>query len=104
MTSLHGDGLLGERVRGPPGANVDHLECSICKDLLWKPAACQTCETPFCSTCIATWLRDHPNKCPNLCEPFIERKCPPVIVRLLSQLQIACVYQPQGCNEVSRQT
>jgi len=100
MATTSQKGLSTSRVRGPPSANVDLLECSICHDLLWKPVACQSCETPFCSICINQWLTNNPNKCPNQCEAYTERKCPPFIVKLLSQLQISCSYQEQGCEEV----
>ncbi|CAF1465285.1 unnamed protein product [Rotaria sordida] len=100
MTSTQQTGVPFERIRGSPGFNVNNLECSICHELLWKPVACRTCETPFCSTCINQWLINHPNQCPNQCQIFAERKCPPFIVKLLSQLQIACFYQSTGCNEI----
>jgi hypothetical protein len=92
--------LTSDRVRGPPLANVDLLECYICHHLLWKPVACQTCETPSCSVCINRWLADNPSKCPNQCERYTERKCPPFIAKLLAQLQISCSYQEKGCQEV----
>ncbi len=93
-------GLSSNRVRSTPGAYIDHLECCVCHDLLWKPVACQMCETPFCSACINQWLTDNPNKCPNRCETYIERKCPPFIAKLLAQLQIACFYESNGCEQV----
>ncbi|CAF1233775.1 unnamed protein product [Adineta steineri] len=100
MASLSGEGYLRDRVRDSSGVNIEHLECSICKDLLWIPVACQTCETPFCSACIKQWRTNRPIKCPSLCDTFIERKCPPFIVKMLSQLQIACAYQIYGCMEI----
>ncbi|CAF2931588.1 unnamed protein product [Rotaria sp. Silwood2] len=100
MTSSQQTGLSSDRIRGPSGFNVSHLECSICHELVWKPVACQSCETPFCSTCIHQWLIKHPNQCPSRCQTYTERKCPPFIAKLLSQLQIACFYQSSGCNQV----
>jgi len=102
MTSKEEGGLSSERVRGPP-VNVDLLACSICQDVLWKPVACQSCETPFCSSCINRWLTNNPNKCPNRCETFTERKCPPFIAALLAQLPITCFYQSKGCQKVVTQ-
>jgi hypothetical protein len=99
MTSIQQKGLSSSRVSGPPGANTADLECSICHELLWKPIACQTCETPFCSTCIDQWL-DSNSKCPNGCKIYVERKCPPFVVKLLAHLQISCVYQSKGCQQV----
>jgi hypothetical protein len=100
MTSTEQRGISSNRVNDASGINVVHLECSICHDVLWKPVACRSCETPFCSACINRWLTNNPNKCPNRCEAYIERKCPPIIVKLLAQLQISCSYQEQGCQEV----
>lgn len=100
MTSTEQKGLYPERVRGSSSVNIDYLECPICRDLLWKPIACQTCETPFCSACINQWLVSNPTKCPNRCETYTERKCPPFIAKLLAQLQIACFYESNGCDQV----
>lgn len=99
MTSLQLKGIPSNRVSGPPGAKIVDLECAICHDLLWKPIACQICETPFCSTCINQWLRKNKN-CPSGCKVYQERKCPPFVARLLAQLQIACFFEPKGCKEV----
>jgi hypothetical protein len=99
MTSSQLKGLPSNRVSGPSGANIVELGCSICHDLLWKPIACQTCETPFCSVCIAQWLANKTN-CPNGCKVYIERKCPPFVARLLAQLQINCIYESKGCEQV----
>jgi hypothetical protein len=100
MTSTEQKGISFERIRGSSSINVDHLECSICHDLLWKPIACQTCETSFCSPCIHRWLENNPTACPNQCETYTERKCPPFIVKLLAELQITCFYQSKGCQQV----
>ena len=102
MPSAQTQTSLSSRVRGPPSVDVDRLECSICHDLLWKPVACQSCETPFCSACISQWLTDNPDKCPNQCKTYTERKCPPFIAKLLAELQISCLYQSNGCDQVFR--
>jgi hypothetical protein len=93
-------GISSERVRSQSAVNIDHLECSICLGLLWKPIACQTCQNLFCSACINQWLVKNPSKCPNRCETYTERKCPPLVAKLLAQLQITCIYQLTGCNEI----
>jgi hypothetical protein len=100
MTSIQQSGLSSDRVRGPPSANIDLLGCSICHDLLWKPVACQMCETPYCSECINQWLTNNPNRCPNRCTSYTERKCPPLTCKLLAQLQISCSYKEKGCQQV----
>ncbi|CAF3752506.1 unnamed protein product [Rotaria sp. Silwood1] len=93
--------LSSERILSIPKVDIDDLECSICRGLLWKPVACQSCETSFCSTCINQWLIDHPKHCPNRCETYIERKCPPFIAKLLAQLNMKCFYQSHGCDQVT---
>jgi hypothetical protein len=100
MTSTEKRGISSSRVSDTSGVDVAHLECIICHDVLWKPVACQSCETPFCSACINQWLAYNPNKCPNRCETYTERKCPPFVAKLLAQLQITCFYQSNGCQQV----
>lgn len=102
MTSVPERDLSPDRICGQTGTSVDHLECCICHKILWQPVACQTCETSFCTTCVRQWLRKNPDRCPNQCEPYIERKCPPLTAKLLSQLQITCSYQANGCQQVIR--
>lgn len=101
MTSKYNQDLASERIQNPSGIDFDDIQCSICGTILWKPVACQSCETPFCSTCIAKWIQYNPGKCPIKCDQYIERSCPRFILRQLSKLQIECVYKPYGCNEVS---
>ncbi|CAF0937700.1 unnamed protein product [Rotaria sordida] len=93
--------LSSDRILNIPKVDIDNLECSICRGLLWKPVACQSCETPFCSSCIHQWLIDHPKQCPNRCETYIERKCPPFIAKLLAQLNMNCFYRSYGCSQVT---
>ena len=100
MTTAEQNSLSSSRVSGSSATSIDLLECSICQELLWKPVACQFCETPFCSACINKWLASNPKTCPNRCESYIERRCPPIIAKLLSQLQINCSNQDSGCPEV----
>ncbi len=100
MTSMQQSGLSSNRISDVFGIKVNYLECSICHDVLWKPIACQSCETPFCSACMHRWLSDNPNKCPNRCKSYKERKCPPFIAKLLAELQITCFYKSTGCQQV----
>jgi len=102
MTSTQQQDFVSNRIPRLSGVTVDLLKCPICYDLLRKPVACQSCETPFCSVCIEQWLVDNPEKCPNRCEAFIQRKCPPFIAKLLSQIEFTCSYQSKGCQQVIR--
>ncbi|CAF0985793.1 unnamed protein product [Rotaria sp. Silwood1] len=100
MTSSQQHGLSSDRIRGSPKVDVTHLECLICHQLLWKPVACKSCEIPFCSSCIYQWLANNPKQCPNRCQTYIERKCPPIVTKLLAEIQVACFYESNGCNQV----
>jgi hypothetical protein len=101
MQSTDEEGLSSDRVREPPGIDFSDIQCSVCHNILWKPIGCQSCETPFCSMCIAKWFSINPNRCPMRCDKFIERPCPRFITKHLAKLQIPCTYQSNGCNEVS---
>jgi len=101
MTSTNEIGLASERVQSSTDIDLGDLHCStICENILWKPVSCQQCETHFCLKCITKWLNRNPNQCPLRCDNFIQRPCSKFIVKQLSKLQIACIYQPNGCNEV----
>ncbi|CAF3843990.1 unnamed protein product [Rotaria sp. Silwood1] len=101
MKSTNELGLATERVQSSTQVDLSELVCStICENILWKPISCQQCETHFCSACIRQWLIKRPNQCPMRCDIFIERPCSKFIARQLAKLQIACIYQPNGCKEI----
>jgi hypothetical protein len=102
MVSTDEKGLVSERVRCSNDVDLSDVHCStICENILWKPVACQQCETHFCANCITQWLNKNPNQCPMRCDNFVQRPCSKFIARQLAKLQIVCIYQPNGCNEVS---
>ena len=101
MTSTQREGLSTDRVQGSSGIDLDDIFCPICHNLLWKPIACQLCETHFCTMCIARWLELNPNKCPLRCDKYVERPCSRFIIKQLSKLKIDCIHQENGCEEVS---
>jgi hypothetical protein len=100
MSTTNEQGLQSDRVRYPPGVDLDEFRCSICLNILWKPVACQSCENPFCSACISKRFETYPGQCPMQCDIYTERLCPPFIIRQLAKLQIDCIYRPNGCKEV----
>ena len=79
-------------------SSVSELECSICHNILWKPVSCKTCENAFCAYCIHKWIKQH-DICPFACK-FEEKRAPPVLDKLLSKLQIYCVYRDNGCQQI----
>lgn len=91
------DSLSTDRIDG--SFDADYISCPICSNVLWKPIACQTCENTFCKKCIRLWLKDNPNKCPFQCR-FQERKPPPILLKILSKIQLACRNKTNGCPSV----
>ncbi|CAF1093361.1 unnamed protein product [Didymodactylos carnosus] len=89
-----------DRVASSGGSSMDLLTCSICHNLLWKPVACKTCENSFCLSCMDQWLETSNGKtCPNQCQ-YEQRKCPPLMLQLLSKLKIKCQCQKNGCQHI----
>lgn len=91
------DSLSTDRISG--SFDDDYISCPICCNVLWKPIACQTCENAFCKKCIRLWLKDNPHKCPFQCR-FQERKPSPILLKILSKLQLACRHKMNGCSAV----
>ncbi|CAF1355120.1 unnamed protein product [Adineta steineri] len=90
---------LSKRIQVTCGVNVEDLECIICTDLLWKPIACNNCDSLYCSECIKSWLVKSPENCPH-CQNYVERRCSPFIIKQLAKLQFACINQSNGCPEI----
>ncbi len=101
MTSASMEGLSSDRVQGPTGIDLDNIICSICHEILWKPVFCQSCENHFCSACITKWLKEKPGKCPMRCDTYIEKACARFVSKHLAKLQIKCIYESSGCEEVT---
>ncbi|KAM3138223.1 hypothetical protein pb186bvf_009686 [Paramecium bursaria] len=56
--------------------DVEHLQCPICLNILWKPVACgqDRCFQSFCEVCINRWIAESNDQQPNrqiLSEPVI---------------------------------
>ncbi|CAF1062388.1 unnamed protein product [Adineta steineri] len=100
MTSTNDVGLESDRVQNQSGTISEDLCCSICQNILWKPVACRTCETHFCSACIQKWLSNANSTCPLGCNPYSERTCSKFVNTPLSRLQVACIYESNGCREI----
>ncbi|CAF3710229.1 unnamed protein product [Adineta steineri] len=90
---------LSKRIQVASGVNVEDFECIICTDLLWKPIACNNCDSLYCSECIKIWLVQSPENCPH-CQNYAERRCSPLIIKQLAKLQFACINQSNGCPEI----
>lgn len=100
MSTTNEKGLRPSRVQYPSGVDLNELCCPICLNILWRPVACQSCESPFCSTCISKTMQGNSGQCPMKCYVYKERACPPFIFRQLTKMRIDCIYQPNGCKEV----
>ncbi|CAF2220572.1 unnamed protein product, partial [Rotaria magnacalcarata] len=100
MVTANKEGISSDLIPELPRLDSSDVQCMICRDVLRKPIACQTCQTPFCSTCINHWLSESPGQCPMRCSIFVQGPCPRLIIKLLSRMKIMCPYQPHGCNEL----
>jgi hypothetical protein len=101
MTSTNEKGLSADRIQNSATVKMNYVQCPICHNILWNPIACQMCEKSYCSTCLRKWFNAQPGKCPNRCQKFVERKCLGIMVQLLAEIQLACIYKPTGCCEVT---
>jgi len=81
--------------------NIERVTCSICHNILWKPICCSECEYSFCKYCISKWSLQSKG-CPNRCRHFIEKRVPPILNDILSDIKVACLYSINGCGEVLR--
>ncbi|CAF0891482.1 unnamed protein product [Didymodactylos carnosus] len=79
--------------------NGEMVYCPICHCLLWKPVACKSCENSYCSPCMEEWISKNQDTCPLGCR-YEQRKCPPLLMNILSKLAIECRYKTNGCSEV----
>ena len=79
----------------------DLVVCSLCDGILRSPIACRACEKPYCLSCIKTWQIETAGstRCPNNCLEFVQLRCAPPFLHLLSTLQVSCRYESNGCTE-----
>ncbi|CAF1452952.1 unnamed protein product, partial [Didymodactylos carnosus] len=81
----------------------DYLFCPICRNPLWKPVSCKTCEKSFCKRCIDEWLRSQnavQKRCPSSNCLYIEKRCSPLLNSLLSRVLARCQYSNFGCQQI----
>ena len=91
----------------------EKLFCENCKNILWNPISCRTCNSAFCGPC-------HPPK--NIfqrlsrslfftnetkrgrkecnCKHFQEAPAPNDLLTALSKLRVHCAYAPNGCQMI----
>jgi len=107
-----------ERVTNLNNQHADLVYCPICSHILWKPVTCSLCENSFCFQCIQIWLFERQEqiieqiyndnqiklfsltRCPFNCSPYEERKCPSLLISILSKLTIECRNKSYGCREI----
>ncbi|CAF3686518.1 unnamed protein product [Adineta steineri] len=100
----------------------DLVHCPVCDHILWKPVTCTSCENSFCFQCIQIWLFEQQEqiiecldnedendylaksfsltRCPFNCSPYIQRKCPSLLISILSKLTIECRNKIYGCEKI----
>jgi len=101
MASYYDHDVGTDRIQNPSEIDIEDIQCTICSNVLWKPVACQSCETPFCSTCISRWIEKNPNVCPMKCDGYKERACPRFVIKQLAKAQFFCIHRSNGCNQVN---
>jgi hypothetical protein len=98
--------IISERVTNLNDQYADLVYCPICSHILWKPVTCNSCENSFCFQCIQIWLFEQQEqsfsfpRCPFNCSPYKERKCPPLLISILSKLTIECRNKSYGCQKI----
>lgn len=122
QTEFSSNSIITERVTNLNLEHSDLVHCPICHNILWKPVTCNSCENSFCFQCIEKWLfeqqeqiiecihneneNDYITKCLSLtrcpfnCSPFQQRKCPPLLISILSKLKIQCRNKYSGCQQI----
>jgi hypothetical protein len=114
--------IISERVTNLNNQHSDLVHCPICSHILWKPVTCTSCENSFCFQCIQRWLFEQQEqiiecmynenendyitkslsltRCPFNCSPYQQRKCPPLLISILSKLTIECRNKFHGCQQI----
>lgn len=92
-------GLSTDHIVNVLPSSIEHLLCSICHEILWRPVTCETCEHSFCEACLSQWFQRQ-QRCPNTCEYRQRARSPHLLVQLLSQLKVTCKNMSNGCTQV----
>jgi hypothetical protein len=107
--------IISERVTNLNIQHADLVHCPVCGYILWKPVTCSLCENSFCFQCIQKWLFEQQEqiiendnqikslsliRCPFNCSPYKQRKCPPLLISILSKLTIECQNKLYGCQQI----
>ena len=78
---------------------IEELICPICEYLVWDAKMCKVCEKSYCKVCINKWLLKSTGKCPNRCK-YETIELSRTIKNLLNKVQIKCLNNEKGCNEM----
>ena len=76
-------------------------ECSVCLQILREPQIVSCCGYSFCKTCIER-IQAKNNPCPLCIESNFTTLHDKRLQRSLSELDVRCVYQSDGCGWVSK--
>jgi len=77
---------------------LSELLCSICNSLVWNPVLCKSCEKPFCSKCIESWVKTNNGKCPNQCT-YESKEISRTLKNILNKIVIICMFSINGCDQ-----
>ena len=78
-------------------ASTSQTKCPICRLILRDPYQARCCRTKFCWSCIQHLQADH-KPCPNCREDNIEVFEDKELKHFLSQLQVWCTHNKDGCK------
>ena len=76
--------------------------CSICRNVLKDPVMCPRNQHCFCRGCITKHL-ENSQRCPTCNDELTEEtltEAPKMVKDLINELNIHCVYQNRGCQEI----
>jgi hypothetical protein len=78
---------------------IRQLLCNICKNVLFKPKVCSSCQVASCKICLEDWGKHHP-RCPTGCVEFHYKKPTKSLKKILKRLKVKCENNRNGCNKV----
>ena len=78
---------------------LEEFLCGICHGIFYNPVVTECCTTTYCRFCIKTWLKNN-KRCPNDRKGLTSsglNKASNAFRNLLSNLNIKCEYESEGC-------
>lgn len=78
--------------------------CTLCGMVVRDPLECKKCSRLFCTFCLICKDRcsisDNTQYCPYCKMKNLPQKPSKVLIRILNELKVFCVYKENGCGEI----